>query len=1270
MRKHIQITVYFFLFVCLHHTILAQSSSSSAPYCNGGYTSGQCNQTGPSNSTTNFVNDFIDSFSTTGGNTNIANNSSGCNGNADNYINYCSHYISVTPGQTIVATMQSGITFAQGFAIWVDWDQDNAFNTSTEYMGGTGVPPPATPTTITFVIPANQPNGVYRMRVRCAFATTGPNITPCGTFGFGETEDYTIYVGPMPANAGIPSGTATVNSPICVGQALNFSVTTTYTSPLSYVWSGPNSYSSTVQNPSLFNTTAAANGIYTVLITNSICPVTATVQAIVVQYPAFTTTTNVQSICQGGIFNAITTLTNNPGPSNYSWVGSGPYSGLMSTPNQFSTVIIPSLLPTNVYQTAIVYSVTISPTIHPVCSTTKTISITVNNPPTPTLSAPASICNTIQPIQLTALPTGGTWGGNVAVSAGGIFSPTLAAQGTTNVVNYSITIGNCMVSNKDTILVSRFISPALVSTVATRCVQDAPFNLMTIVQNTLNGRWAGSNQTVINNHFISTGLPTGTYSLVYNTKSFPDTTVCPGFTTMLIQVFNPPTPTIAPIAPLCDNASTVILSALPPAGVWSGNSGVNAGGVRTPSLNAIGTNSVIYTAGQGTCVASSSATFHTSQFNTAALIGVVPDLCVTSNPFNLMNLVLDTAGVWSGQNVLSGFFNPANLPTNTYIATYDTHSFPDYNLCPDVSTTTISVLNPAVPQITQVAPLCSKAGSFQVSVAPATGYWLSSAYLSPNGIFTPSLASIGNNNVQYVIGTSTCNSQQTSNIQVEAFVSAALTSKIDDQCTTNPPVPLSPIVVNGGGYWAGPALSGSSFNPAVSGAGTFTISYNTASSPSGLCPDQSVLSINVFSLAAPIIASAGPFCNSSLPVQLVVSPLGGVFGGGLPGAVSPSGLFNPASGLIGENLLNYTVSVGPCRADAQVKILVQAFVSADFAKPIGPVICINQEPFNLNSFVQNPGGIWRGEGVLGNMFYPKLANLGDNNFITYETHPSPNEDLCRDTSEARIQIKNIPDVKAVSSRYSGCAPVTIDLNNQGTNKGLGLWNITDGTHYEGLSASHTFTAPGSYTVVFTYTDDEVVGCSAQFIFPSPILVYESPKADFSYAPNEVTMAEPEVQLTNQSTVIHSNTYIWNVQGEKSERTELHPTVKFDAPGNYKVTLLATSVAGCTNEVSKFIEVKNDFNVHIPNSFTPNFDGKNDVFMPVFTPYGLDTKSFEMEIFDRWGHQMFHSVDVTKGWDGTIQGVTAKEGTYVYRVRFRDLDGRTYSRNGYVTLLVN
>src|SRR3954465_8507550 len=86
-----------------------QNSNTPAPYCLGNYSSGTCNQGGPSNTPGNGVNDFINTFITSGGSTNISNVNSGCNGGPNNYINYCSNYISTSPGQVITCTVQSGI---------------------------------------------------------------------------------------------------------------------------------------------------------------------------------------------------------------------------------------------------------------------------------------------------------------------------------------------------------------------------------------------------------------------------------------------------------------------------------------------------------------------------------------------------------------------------------------------------------------------------------------------------------------------------------------------------------------------------------------------------------------------------------------------------------------------------------------------------------------------------------------------------------------------------------------------------------------------------------------------------------------------------------------------------------------------------------------------------------------------------------------------------------------------------------------------------------
>ena len=134
---------------------------------------------------------------------------------------------------------------------------------------------------------------------------------------------------------------------------------------------------------------------------------------------------------------------------------------------------------------------------------------------------------------------------------------------------------------------------------------------------------------------------------------------------------------------------------------------------------------------------------------------------------------------------------------------YSTQSTPNTSLCPDFRTIDVSVLNPPVPNITAVGPFCSKDAGVQLVVTPNTGTWVASSFVNLNGIFNPQTAAIGNNPVQYVIGTSTCNSQQTKLISVEAFVPSTISQSIPDQCNTNSAINLSPYTISQG-IWSGP----------------------------------------------------------------------------------------------------------------------------------------------------------------------------------------------------------------------------------------------------------------------------------------------------------------------------------------------------------------------------------------------------------------------------------------------------------------------------------
>ncbi|MCC6818805.1 MAG: gliding motility-associated C-terminal domain-containing protein, partial [Bacteroidia bacterium] len=99
----------------------------------------------------------------------------------------------------------------------------------------------------------------------------------------------------------------------------------------------------------------------------------------------------------------------------------------------------------------------------------------------------------------------------------------------------------------------------------------------------------------------------------------------------------------------------------------------------------------------------------------------------------------------------------------------------------------------------------------------------------------------------------------------------------------------------------------------------------------------------------------------------------------------------------------------------------------------------------------------------------------------------------------------------------------------------------------------------------------------------------------------------------------------------------------------------------------------DAKIFIPNAFTPNQDGKNEVFIPrailIFNQTGNPILDYHLEIYNRWGEQVFFSDDVNQGWDGTFKGVLCPEGHYVYKVRALALDGVTsFNLEGVFVLL--
>lgn len=130
------------------------------------------------------------------------------------------------------------------------------------------------------------------------------------------------------------------------------------------------------------------------------------------------------------------------------------------------------------------------------------------------------------------------------------------------------------------------------------------------------------------------------------------------------------------------------------------------------------------------------------------------------------------------------------------------------------------------------------------------------------------------------------------------------------------------------------------------------------------------------------------------------------------------------------------------------------------------------------------------------------------------------------------------------------------------------------------------------------------------------------------------------------------------------------TIDFgEDPNTYPVCLMAENDFGCSDSTCIDFVVREDVNIFMPNVFTPNGDGINDLFYVVGS--GLDPSDFELLVFNRWGELIFESNHIEQKWDGRNKSGThyVSDGIYPYTLRVGLLDGpERIERSGYVTVL--
>jgi len=278
-----------------------------------------------------------------------------------------------------------------------------------------------------------------------------------------------------------------------------------------------------------------------------------------------------------------------------------------------------------------------------------------------------------------------------------------------------------------------------------------------------------------------------------------------------------------------------------------------------------------------------------------------------------------------------------------------------------------------------------------------------------------------------------------------------------------------------------------------------------------------------------------------------------------------------------------------------------------------------------------------------------------------------------DENECEATATNVLNYFPVSEEFipppmgvDECSPAEVNFNNlEGvlTDDFAINWNFGDGNTSTELAPTHIYEIPGNYGVTLSVLSPS--GCETEALFGNLIQVNPSPLADFSFFPEEVTVANPTANFIDQS--LNAARWDWDFNG-LNQSIEQNPVFTFPDTGMQVISLVVTHQSGCTDTARAIIDIIPSIELFVPNAFTPNGDGLNDIFLPIGFLFG--PLEYQFSIWNRWGEQVFSTMTFGEGWNGRKNntGKSAPNGVYTYLIEFVDNRGENHTVKGLATLV--
>ncbi|MBL1281427.1 MAG: gliding motility-associated C-terminal domain-containing protein [Fluviicola sp.] len=462
-----------------------------------------------------------------------------------------------------------------------------------------------------------------------------------------------------------------------------------------------------------------------------------------------------------------------------------------------------------------------------------------------------------------------------------------------------------------------------------------------------------------------------------------------------------------------------------------------------------------------------------------------------------------------------------------------------------------------------------------------------------------------------VIGTDANGCTNSDNVDVTVNPLPTISAGADNQLCD-----LNSIVLAGSGAstytWTNGVMDNVAFYPSI-GTTTYTVTGTDAKG----CQNTDDVDITVYGLPNVVGGPDQTVCEGTMVT---------LSGSGANSYAWTGGITNGVPFLQNPGQLQYIVTgtdANACSNSDTVIVLVNSNpvvnAGADQQGCDGNTVTLN---------AQGTSNLYWSNGVLNNV--PFTQNVGSMTYVVTDSLATG----CTSTDTVEVIIYNNPIVSAEGAEI--CAGEEVILSGQGADNYSWTGGVVDGIgFYPTVSSSYTVTGYNIY------------GCSSDATVQ--VIVHELPVADFNILQLSLTTLDPTTGFDNLSTGAVS--YMWDFGDYSPNSYDFEPEHTFptENSGAYAITLTAYSSYGCEDERTKYVHIFQDYTIYVPNAFTPDYNGVNEVFKPEMD--GFDPYEYTLYIFNRWGNLIFESHNMEIGWDGRFanQKDQSQDGVYTWKI---------------------